>query len=222
VLTSPRMRAVAGLVAVAAVAVVAAVALRGSPGTDASAPGPPASASPSPTVSPTGGSAAASPDGTAGGPAGGSEVPTQVGRSDLPTSPAPATTPSGTLSAGYPVLRGPLPPVASAVGSLVSGFPSTLIPMPADTEIVLTTVTSEGSILQAGLEGRTTGSIDDVVAFYRDALAAEGFTASQQTPIGSGQAWHFLRGAEGLALSARGLANGGAGFSVAGTFVARG
>lgn len=120
------------------------------------------------------------------------------------------------------MVHSPLSGVASAVGAVVAGFPSTFVPIPDGATVVITTVTSEGSIMQAGLEAKSTATVDEIVAFYRHALDAQGFTASPAAALGPGQAWHFLRDGEGVALTVRTASDGGTSFSVAGTFVAVG
>lgn len=231
-LNASRAKVISAALAVAvlaAVAVVAFLSMTGSPGSNEArpAPSPLATVPVSPEASPpaTSGSGSSTPgaSGQATPPdaaAGGSQ--TGSGEASSAGSPGSTPMPGSTPTPTYAMVHSPLPGVASAVGAVVAGFPSTFVPIPDGATVVITTVTSEGSIMQAGLEAKSTATVDEIVAFYRHALDAQGFTASPAAALGPGQAWHFLRDGEGVALTVRTASDGGTSFSVAGTFVAVG
>jgi len=232
VLNASRAKVISAALAVAvlaAVAVVAFLSMTGSPGSNEArpAPSPLATVPVSPEASPpaTSGSGSSTPgaSGQATPPdaaAGGSQ--TGSGEASSAGSPGSTPMPGSTPTPTYAMVHSPLPGVASAVGAVVAGFPSTFVPIPDGATVVITTVTSEGSIMQAGLEAKSTATVDEIVAFYRHDLDAQGFTASPAAALGPGQAWHFLRDGEGVALTVRTASDGGTSFSVAGTFVAVG
>ena len=231
-LNASRAKVISAALAVAvlaAVAVVAFLSMTGSPGSNEArpAPSPLATVPVSPEASPpaTSGSGSSTPgaSGQATPPdaaAGGSQ--TGSGEASSAGSPGSTPMPGSTPTPTYAMVHSPLPGVASAVGAVVAGFPSTFVPIPDGATVVITTVTSEGSIMQAGLEAKSTATVDEIVAFYRHALDAQGFPASPAAALGPGQAWHFLRDGEGVALTVRTASDGGTSFSVAGTFVAVG
>lgn|GEM_PF-5378237 len=231
-LNASRAKVISAALAVAvlaAVAVVAFLSMTGSPGSNEArpAPSPLATVPVSPEASPpaTSGSGSSTPgaSGQATPPdaaAGGSQ--TGSGEASSAGSPGSTPMPGSTPTPTYAMVHSPLPGVASAVGAVVAGFPSTFVPIPDGATVVITTVTSEGSIMQAGLEAKSTATVDEIVAFYRHDLDAQGFTASPAAALGPGQAWHFLRDGEGVALTVRTASDGGTSFSVAGTFVAVG
>ena len=231
-LNASRAKVISAALAVAvlgAVAVVAFLSMTGSPGSNEArpAPSPLATVPVSPEASPpaTSGSGSSTPgaSGQATPPdaaAGGSQ--TGSGEASSAGSPGSTPMPGSTPTPTYAMVHSPLPGVASAVGAVVAGFPSTFVPIPDGATVVITTVTSEGSIMQAGLEAKSTATVDEILAFYRHALDAQGFTASPAAALGPGQAWHFLRDGEGVALTVRTASDGGTSFSVAGTFVAVG
>lgn len=231
-LNASRAKVISAALAVAvlaAVAVVAFLSMTGSPGSNEArpAPSPLATVPVSPEASPpaTSGSGSSTPgaSGQATPPdaaAGGSQ--TGSGEASSAGSPGSTPMPGSTPTPTYAMVHSPLSGVASAVGAVVAGFPSTFVPIPDGATVVITTVTSEGSIMQAGLEAKSTATVDEIVAFYRHDLDAQGFTASPAAALGPGQAWHFLRDGEGVALTVRTASDGGTSFSVAGTFVAVG
>ena len=243
-LNASRAKVISAALAVAvlaAVAVVAFLSMTGSPGSNEArpAPSPLATVPVSPEASPpaTSGSGSSTPgasgqatppDAAAGGSQTGSGEASSAGSPGSTPMPGSTPTPGSTPMPGstptptYAMVHSPLSGVASAVGAVVAGFPSTFVPIPDGATVVITTVTSEGSIMQAGLEAKSTATVDEIVAFYRHDLDAQGFTASPAAALGPGQAWHFLRDGEGVALTVRTASDGGTSFSVAGTFVAVG
>ena len=104
------------------------------------------SASPTPTAAPT--------------PVDGSEV--------LP--PAPKQTDAARLPAlagPTPLATAPLPADAAAQGSLVPGFPAQVAGPAPQSEVVDSSISSDGTTMQVALTARTDQSPDDVTAHYR-------------------------------------------------------
>ena len=66
----------------------------------------------------------------------------------------------------------------SEVGQLVEGFPIELLPVPADSVILVTSAVpvGEADVQEVSLNLRTSATPDEILALYRDALGAAGFT----------------------------------------------
>ncbi|MGW6007150.1 hypothetical protein ACWFNS_18665 [Oerskovia enterophila] len=118
---------------------------------------------------------------------------------DSPTGPdrGAGATPSGDASA--PGAEG-LSPAAdipsfdesSVAGSLVEGFPADVVPVPPEAQVLASSAADvEGQPLrQVTLNLSSTASVQEVLDFYSQAMAAAGFTAVEGSSTGglSGQA----------------------------------
>jgi hypothetical protein len=171
-------------------------------------------------ASPGDGSPGATPAGTARTPGTAGSVvegPPVTGPATGPlaarATPAPGATP-------VPHLTTPLPATASVRGSLVKGFPVAIVPVPAGATVVSSSVASDGSRLQVGLEATTAATPTDVRNYYVRALTAAGFAPSVAPADPGASATAFMRGNEGLVLTLRERMGGGTALSVAGTLVA--
>lgn len=106
----------------------------------------------------------ASPDAT---PVDGSEVveptPDQMDADRLPALPQPT-----------PRVAVPLPANASMQGAIVDGFPSAVAGAAPDSDVVDTSVSSDGTTMQAAMSARTDRSPSDVADHYRGMWAALG------------------------------------------------
>jgi hypothetical protein len=83
----------------------------------------------------------------------------------------------------------PTPDEHTAVGGLAPGFPTSLLPLPQDAEILVSTwapVGAEGAgqPYDVSLNVRTALAVADVAALYRASLTAAGFTESVGAPTG--------------------------------------
>ncbi|MFB7891617.1 hypothetical protein ACFC1I_05415 [Microbacterium sp. NPDC056044] len=159
---TPAMRAVlwiVGGVAVLGIA-VAVWLLTAGPGSGASAD-PEPSASPSPTVTqgpipgatPTTGSEVQEPDETA-----------------APIDRLPP------LTTSTPLVSDPLPASGSASGELVKGFPADLMGPAPESQVLESSISTEGSTMQVSLVARTDATADDVREHYRTLWAGLGLT----------------------------------------------
>jgi hypothetical protein len=66
-----------------------------------------------------------------------------------------------------PRVSAPLPASGSAEGALVEGYPADLAPPTADAELIDSTVSSDGGVMQFSLRARTSADADAVLAHYR-------------------------------------------------------
>jgi hypothetical protein len=168
-------------------------------------------------ASPGDASPGATPAGTAGTAGSVAEGPSVTEPATTPlaarATPAPGATP-------VPHLTTPLPATASVRGSLVKGFPVAIVPVPAGATVVSSSVASDGSRLQVGLEATTAATPTDVRNYYVQALTAAGFAPSVAPADPGASATVFMRGNDGLVLTLRERMGGGTALSVAGTLVA--
>jgi hypothetical protein len=127
-----------------------------------------------------------------------------------PTAPAPSTadatagatgTAGATASASASGADGA--DGGSAVGEVVQGFPTDVVPVPPGADITVSTVAAADGRRQVSLAGETDQAADAVLAFYRDALVKQGFAEAQATlPKGViGATFSRSDGAEILTLS---------------------
>ncbi len=153
---------------------------------------------------------------TTGGTATGSSSPA-VGSEGQP-SPSAAPT---ALVPGLQVRRltGTLPPNATASGTIVAGFPTTIVPVIDGATVVQTSVTSQGDRLQLGLTASSPQSPEAVTAAYVAVFAAEGFQSGPAPANQGSTATNFIRGAEGLVLTVTVRVGGGTDLSLVGTLV---
>lgn len=100
-------------------------------------------------------------------PVDGSEVlppePHQTESARLPALPQPT-----------PLIAAPLPADAAAQGSIVDGFPVTLAGPAPQSDVIDSSIASDGTTMQAALTARTDEAPDAIAAHYRDAWAALG------------------------------------------------
>lgn len=133
------------------------------PGADGSADTPRSGSAPGPTGSPA---TPATPT-TAPTPVNGSEVlPPETGQSDAARLPA--------RTQASPLVVAPLPPDATAQGKLVDGFPTSVAAPVAGTEIIYSSIATEGMRMQAGLTARTEQSATEIADHYRALWASLG------------------------------------------------
>jgi len=138
--------------------------------------------------------------------------------------PAGAAVTQPSLGSSFTVTRltAPLPETASARGTLVEGFPVTIIPVPQDATIVSSSVSGEGDRLQIGLEASTPADPAAVLDEYLVALGEQGFGPSVSPAAEGSTATSFTRDPDGLVLTLRARPGGGTELTIAGTLVAVG
>lgn len=143
-----------------------------------------------------------------------SDQPMGVGRAGAPDqgySPRPTEAAEVPVATATPVTLPPSQPLAplvslplpkSATGDgVVDGFPSGVLPVAPDSTVTSTSLTSEGDRLQATLAAQTTGSLDDVTAFYRQAFTALGMLESDSPAVGGSTALRYGRGTDTITLT---------------------
>ena len=141
------------------------------------------------------------------------DASSEADRSEHAPGPAPEVTPPALVTM-------PLPDPSTAVGSLVAGFPVQVIPEVPNSVIDASSVATEGSQLQAALSGQTTLTADEVLNFYRTALAELGLAEAPASALDGSTALAFSRGNNNIALTVTAI-EGGCRYAVFGTFTAQ-
>lgn len=160
---SPRRALRRALLAGAGVAVVALVIAVGAFAGGGGDPQTPQAATPSPSATPVPG---ADPGAS---PADGSEVPDGADEDPEASGPGSAPAPEST-----PLVGETLPPSATASGALVDGYPEPIMtPMPSS-DVLDSSIATEGDVMQVTLVARTTASPDDVREHYREVWGGSG------------------------------------------------
>ncbi|BCW45956.1 hypothetical protein [Arthrobacter sp. StoSoilB5] len=157
------------------------------------------SASPSPSGSPTSGSSESSPadgGGNGAGDGGTTAKPLEV-------LPPVTSTPTGLPepSAPAPLITAPLPKSGTAKGSLVEGWPGSVVAMPAGTTVGSTSISTSGNVLQLTADGIVGTSQEDVLAAFRQSLVPQGFWSEDATAPDGAVAARFVRGTDIVTVS---------------------
>ena len=119
-----------------------------------------------------------------------------------------------------PVLAGPAPETATAVGAVVAGFPAG-IPIMGKSDVLTSDVAVEDQRVRVSLTATTPTSGADVLAEYDSALAANGFTAEDAPAVGGSVARAYSRGSESVTVTVTPTEAGGTGYSVLALLVAQ-
>ncbi|WP_159809965.1 hypothetical protein [Cellulomonas citrea] len=166
--------------------------------------------------------APATPGASAGAPASPGQGTTPASES-LPGFTAPTGLPGLSPAAGSgSTLTGPAPSDATAQGSLVAGFPSAVVPVPDGVEVVTSSVSGQGTRVQAALLGSSAAAPADVQAAYAGALAREGFAGTPTATVDGSTAVTYSRGVDGVVVSVRARLGGGTELSVLATLTTTG
>jgi hypothetical protein len=178
--------------------------------TAADAPSPAAQPGPDPLVDPAGpgGSGPESP-----GPGLGAEIP--------PVAPVDAAGGPGLPESEVlpPVLTGPAPETATAVGEVVDGFPAA-IPIPVGSAVLTSDVAVENQRVRVSVTATTDSSGAEVLGEYDSAFAAEGFLPAEAPAVGGSTARTYSRGSESVTVTVTPVETGGSGYSVLALLVA--
>ena len=169
------------------------------PGGDPSNSNSSGGASAPPSGSPTSGSSTSSPpDGSGNGS--GDGVTTAK---PLEVLPPVTATPTGLPepSAPAPLITGPLPKSATAKGSLVEGWPSSVVTMPAGTTVGSTSISTSGTVLQLTADGIVGTSQGDVLGAFRQSLVSQGFWSEDAPAPDGAVAARFVRGTDTVTVS---------------------
>ncbi|NQX27490.1 hypothetical protein HQQ81_09020 [Microbacteriaceae bacterium VKM Ac-2854] len=130
------------------------------------------------------------------------------------TGPAPESTGLPPSAPRPALVTLPLPPAASAEGSVVAGFPTAVVPVLDGARIASTSIAGDGSVLRAGLVADGARAADSVLDFYRAVLSPLGFTSAELPGNEGGTAMEFSRGADSVSVSIDPERNGRTGYSV--------
>jgi hypothetical protein len=136
------------------------------------------------------------------------------------SAPTPYSLPSSKpLAKAQPLVGTPLPPSASARGSIVKGFPA-VIPQAPNSMVVFSSIATQGTRMQVGLEATTTNSVADVLSFYRTAFEPLGLVAAAAPAAEGSTALTFVRGDNGITVTVSDSAGGHAQYTVTGVLSA--
>ncbi len=125
--------------------------------------------------------AAQTPAATTPGPV--PEATPVAGSEVLPPQPGDASAGLPPLGDDPPLVSAPLPAAGSAQGGLVTGYPVDAAGPRSGDEIIESSVTAEGTTLQATLSARTDDSPADVTAHYRALWTSLGLTPHVDTGV---------------------------------------
>lgn len=146
------------------------------------------------------------PDGSAGEPG--------ANRPGIEAAPEPEESPRPPGAVGplperpdLDVPSGPRAPV-SAVDALVDGFPTRVITVAAGSNVLSSSVSSDGGRLQASLEATSGRSVAEVMDHYTELFRDLGFTWSAADATVGGTAFSFTRDGHSVVVSARPQAEG--------------
>lgn len=121
--------------------------------------------------------------------------------------------PEGEATKGLPGLRkakrpqthslvsAPLPRTATRRGTVVAGFPLSVIPVLTGSTVRSSGVSSTSGVLQVSIVARAPRSAGSVLGFYRRALSEHGFSESTVPAVGGSTASEFRRGADHLVIT---------------------
>jgi hypothetical protein len=130
------------------------------------------------------------------------EPPEEGAEVGLPDTPPPP-----------PLLSGPAPEPATALDTVVKGFPAG-IPVAGRSAVLSSDVAVEGERVRASLTATTPSAAVEVVTEYDEALAASGFSAADSPAIGGSTARTYGRGAEVVTVTVTPTVTGGSDYSV--------
>ncbi|GAA1222236.1 hypothetical protein [Rhodoglobus aureus] len=111
-------------------------------------------------------------------------TPTGLGGSVIPQPTATPTAPQLGIET-TPLITGPLPESATAVGELVAGFPTSIISLPTGAEVVSSAIATEGDRMQATVVATSTASQDEVHRYFERVLTPLGLRGAE-TPAAPG------------------------------------
>jgi hypothetical protein len=149
-----------------------------------------------------------------------SPTPTRAAGSGSEVLPPTATPTTPHLGVDpTPLVTAPLPKTASATGKLVTGFPSGVISIPADTKVTSSAISTQGNRMQATLVGTSAAPVGDVLSYFEAACTKLGLT-STVTPSAPGtQATSCARGNDRITVTTE-AQPGGTRFTIFALFTA--
>ncbi|GAB3041589.1 hypothetical protein GCM10027052_24210 [Parafrigoribacterium mesophilum] len=112
-----------------------------------------------------------------------------------------------------------MPKAATARGSIVQGFPTAVIPLAPGSSVTFSSVSPDRTRLTAGLDATCNLSPDEVLGYYRTALAPLGLVTTSVPALAGSVAEAFVRGSSTVTVSVTAV-SGGSRYSVHGVLVA--
>ncbi|MGP5382732.1 hypothetical protein ACTXL8_11180 [Glutamicibacter arilaitensis] len=110
------------------------------------------------------------------------------------------------------------PKTGVAEGKLTKGFPKKAVPVPDRTSIVQSSVEQQAELVFVGFEGRSSDSVEEVLAFYSKHFEQQGWLATQSEPaVGQTRLSGFF-GTESTTITVRQLPTGATAVVAAGVF----
>lgn len=150
------------------------------------------------------------------------------GREQAPSAGAPAvvTLPGLQAAAAAPapgaLLTGPAPATAQRNGAVAAGFPVKVVPVPKGVTVVSSSVSSEGTHVQLGMQASSSSSPAQVLSAYDAALGATGFTPSSSPAVAGSTAHTYVHGSDGVVVTVRARLGGGTEISLSGALTTAG
>lgn len=110
------------------------------------------------------------------------------------------------------------PKTGVAEGKLTKGFPKSAVPVPERTQIVQSSVEQQEQLVLVGFEGRSSDSVDEVLAFYTRHFEQQGWLATQSEPAAGQTRISGSFGTESTTITVRQLPTGATAVVAAGVF----
>ena len=153
----------------------------------------------------------------------GSQAPLPETGAEIPPAPPEDAAAEQALpesEAQPPVLVGPKPETATAVGAVVAGFPAG-IPVIGGSDVLTSDVAVEDQRVRVSLTATTAASGAEVLTEYDSAFAENGFNAAEAPAVGGSAARAYSRGVESATVTVTPTATGGSEYSVLALLVAQ-
>jgi hypothetical protein len=115
-----------------------------------------------------------------------------------------------------------LPKSGTAKGSLVDGWPGSVVAMPAGTTVGSTSISTSGNVLQLTADGIVGTSQEDVLAAFRQSLVPQGFWSEDAPAPDGAVAARFVRGTDIVTVSVSVTGTGISRFQLLGSLHAAG
>ncbi|WP_423299976.1 hypothetical protein, partial [Glutamicibacter nicotianae] len=110
------------------------------------------------------------------------------------------------------------PKTGVAEGKLTKGFPKKAVPVPERTQIVQSSVEQQEQLVFVGFEGRSSDSVEEVLAFYSKHFEQQGWLATQSEPAAGQTRLSGSFGTESTTITVRQLPTGATAVVAAGVF----
>lgn len=135
---------------------------------------------------------------------------------EVPATQAPKNPGLPKSRVAAPLIKLPLPAAGNANGSLVKGFPSSIIPEMPSSAVKSSSVSPQGSILQVSLVAHSAAEPLAIMDYYQKQFAALGLGAAQAPSADGSTAMWFTRGDTKITVTASDHQSGGTNYIVFG------